>query len=84
MGQSSSRLDLIFSNEIDMVTDLEYMPPIGASDHSCLLFNFTCYTDFKPSDEPRPNFYKGDYVSMKRDLQNVDWDKISNEDLNEY
>ena len=57
VGQSSSRLDLIFSNEANMVNHLEYMPPLGAGDNPCLLFKFTCYTDCKQSDEPRPNLF---------------------------
>jgi len=84
VGQSSSRLDLIFSNEANMVNDLEYMPPLGASDHACLLFKFTCYTDCKQSDEPRPNFFKGNYPAMKSNLEQVVWDDICNQDLNTY
>ena len=84
IGQSPSQLDLIFINEINMVTDLDYMLPLGASDHSCLVFNFTCYTDFKPSDEPRPNFFKGGYSSIKNDLINVNWDNIKDQDLDIY
>jgi len=84
MGQSSTRLDLIFTNEINMVTDLEYLPPLGASDHSCLSFKLLCYTDFKPFDEPRPSFYKGDYPSMRDDLKSVNWGDLKNSDLDTY
>ncbi|MCG8075274.1 MAG: endonuclease/exonuclease/phosphatase family protein, partial [Candidatus Thiodiazotropha taylori] len=83
-GQSPSRLDLIFSNEANMVSELDYMPPLGASDHACLNFNFTCYTDFKKSDEPRPNFFKGNYADMRVDISETDWDSISANDLNTY
>ena len=38
LGQSPSRLDLIFTNEPGMITDLDYLPPLGASDHDCLSF----------------------------------------------
>ena len=37
-GQSSSRLDLVFSNEEGMVGNSEYLPPLGGSDHICLIF----------------------------------------------
>ena len=79
-GQSQSRLDLIFSNEYNMVNDLEYLPPIGASDHVCIFFNFSCYIDNKASVEPRYNFHKGDYTKMREILENTNWDTIDNMD----
>ena len=84
VGQSSARLDLIFSNEYDMITDLDYLPPIGASDHICLAFKFMCYTDNKPSQVPRLNFYKGDYSSIRANLQQVRWDEIQDSDMTLY
>jgi len=81
IGQASGRLDLLFSNEEEMITDLEYMSPIGASDHMCLCFNFMCYTELKPSDIPRPNFYKGDYSAMRAFLSTADWETVANSEL---
>lgn len=79
--QSPARLDLIFTNEPGMISDLDYLPPIGASDHSCLCFKFACYTELKPSDVPRPNFYKGDYKSMRETLSKVCWTTVENDHL---
>ena len=80
-GQSPSRLDLIFSNEIDMVTDVEYLPPIGVSDHSCLSFKCICYSEKKIYDEPRPNFYKGDYPSLRDSLKLTNLNNIKDNDI---
>ena len=79
--QTPSRLDLIFTNEINMITDLDYMPPIGASDHSCLLFDFVCYTCKKQQNEKRPNFYKGNYQVVREVLVNTNWNSVENENV---
>ena len=84
VGQSPSRLDLIFSNEQGMITDLDYFQPLGASDHDCLVFNFRCYTDHRPSEVPRPNFYKGKYEQMRETLKSVDWESVQDEDTNVF
>ena len=36
-GQTSSTLDLVFTSDPDMIQDLSQSPPIGCSDHACLL-----------------------------------------------
>ncbi len=42
-----STLDLVITNEVNMVSDVEYHSPLGKSDHSVLLFNYQCYTVIK-------------------------------------
>jgi len=84
VDQSPSRLDLLFTNEIGMISELDTLPPLGASDHCCLLFKFACYTETRKSETPRPNFYKGDYPSMKKTFQNTDWSECENENIDIY
>lgn len=67
-----------------MLSDLEYLPPIGASDHSCLFFKLMCYTLTRNSDEPRPDFYKGGYTSMKNSFSSTDWGSLESVDINKY
>jgi len=50
-GCLPNTLDLIFTNEDNMVKDLQYLPDLGNSDHLCLPFTFSCYTPDK-SDPP--------------------------------
>ena len=46
-----SLLDLVFSNEPDMVPEIRYMSPLGSSDHQVLTFEFLCYVDYtKPKN----------------------------------
>ena len=43
LGQCHNVLDLVFSNEENMVGEIAYESPLGKSDHSCLVFEFRCY-----------------------------------------
>jgi len=42
-GDSPSLLDLVFTNEENMITNLMYLPPLGNSDHICIQFDLLCY-----------------------------------------
>ena len=77
-GQAPSRLDLVFTNEKEMVSDLEGLPPIGASDHSCLQFKFQCYTNQNDCGTPRPAFHKGDYPSLRAFFNSENWEGHTN------
>ena len=84
MGQSPSRLDLLFTNEVGMINDLEYLPPIGASDHVCLVFKFICYTETKMAEDPRPNFFKGNYSAMKEDFNQTSWKDVDSANIETF
>ena len=47
-GQEPSTLDLVFTNEENMVNNISYSPGLGSSDHLIITFQFICYTK-KPS-----------------------------------
>ena len=70
-------LDLIFTNEEDMVSDLNYLPSIGKSDHLLITFSFNCYTvpEFEGSQKVKYNYHKGNYQSINADLLQIDWDE---------
>ncbi len=48
-NDTPSLLDLILTNEENMVDNLGYMPGLGKSDHLILSFDFICYTELKKS-----------------------------------
>ena len=48
-------LDLIFTNESDMIDNLLYLPPLGNSDHICMEFNLMCYAEQKKLDNFKYN-----------------------------
>ena len=74
-----SVLDLILTNEENMVSNLQYIQGLGRSDHLVLSFNFNCYvnTTLNPSFKKR-NFFKGDYLSINTSLQSINWEVVLN------
>ena len=45
LGNTSNILDVIFTNEEDMIEDVTYESPLGKSDQAVLLINHRCYTE---------------------------------------
>ena len=77
-GQEPSLLDLIFTNEEPMVDDIEEFAPIGKSDHVGLLWTYTCKVDIatmEDDDDPKPNFNKANYDTMRNAFKAVDWEE---------
>ena len=70
-----STLDLIFTNEEDMIESICHESPLGHSDHCVLKFKFKCYQDRSQEQTQRWNYYKGDYVNMQKELD-IDWDNL--------
>lgn len=67
-----STLDLILTGEEEQISDLNYIAPLGKSDHSVLLFNFNCYLDTKiPSATFKYN--KADYKTMGKEITQSEW-----------
>lgn len=61
-GNEPTVLDLIFSNEEEMVSNLNYLPGLGRSDHLVLAFKFNCYNIQEPNANTRQSlnfFLKG-------------------------
>ena len=46
LGQRSSVLDLIFTLDPENVDNLIHLPPVGSSDHQCLIWSYVCYRGF--------------------------------------
>ena len=67
-----STIDLILTGEENQINDLQYLSPLGKSDHSVLYFHLQCYTD-KKSKTKRFVYDRADYVSMKQYARTLDW-----------
>ena len=65
-----SQLDLIFTNELEMVSDVQHMAPLGKSDHQMLKFDFNCYAEYTGTQQ-RFNYNRGDYEDARQELQEV-------------
>ena len=70
-----STLDLILTNDENMIEELNYTSPLGNSDHCSLEFILKCYCEEKSCKTERWNYFKGDYTSMNTFLQ-CDWNDI--------
>ena len=73
-----STLDLIFTNEENMIDKLCLEAPLGKSDHSIIKFNFIAE---KAHEAPKIQtlFHKGDYKALSEEL-NINWE----EELNKH
>jgi len=67
-GQRSSVLDYIFTDEENMIDDLEYLAPLGKSDHACLIWSMAVMQTPIDDSTEKLNYWKGDYDSISQDL----------------
>ena len=68
-------LDLVLSPDESSVTDMEYLPPLGESDHLCLQFKVVF--DHQQHTNPTPvqhNVFKTDYESVREQLRSHNWE----------
>ena len=73
--QTPNILDLIFSNESEMVQDVTHLAPLGKSHHQFLNFSFHAYAP--PTTKVAENklqIYKGDFEKMQTTLGHIDWE----------
>ncbi len=73
IGQNANTLDLIFTNEEDMFSNLEHLSPLGKSDHCILHFEFNCYFVFNTRQKVHRFYDKGGYINTENDLD-LDWE----------
>ena len=75
-GTTPSLLDLVFTNEANIINHIDYLPGLGNSDHVCIYFHLSCYSTFKPNHTPRYNVYRADFDSMHAAFSTIDWPDI--------
>ena len=69
-----SLLDLILTNDTDTISNIEYNPHIGNSDHITLNFEVNlCVLEDPDNDQVRYKYHKADVNKLKH-LFNIDWD----------
>ena len=70
-----STIDLVFTNETNMIDKIYHESPLGRSDHCVLYFKFNCYYELEGKNVEKWNFYKGDYGQMAAEF-NLDWTNV--------
>ena len=71
-GQRSNILDLILTNNIYVIEDIDYQEPLGLSDHISMLIGLKL-NKVVQNTQPRKLFYKGDYISINQYFTSIDW-----------
>ena len=80
-----SLLDLILTNEEEMIDNVVHNAPLGNSDHEILEFNFKLgRNENTRSNQQSLRFFKGNYDEINRLLANTDWDlELAQGDIDE-
>ena len=76
IANEPSTLDLIFTNEENMLSNLQYLPGLGKNDHCILSFDFNCYIEKEAVSFKKFNFFKGDYKAVDEGLLSIDWAQV--------
>ena len=72
--QQPSVLDLIITQDPDSIMNLTHLPPLGCSDHECLLWQLFCNSRQRSFVHTNSyNYYQGDYDSLNNYLKEIDW-----------
>ena len=71
-------LDLIFTTEEGMVSNLTIESPINSSDHSTISFNLTCATSNHLLEDNNINNYNyniANFQYIKTEIEKIEWDR---------
>ena len=68
-------LDLVITNEEGMVDNVALRAPVGKSHHTCISFDFMCYTERPAKITPKFQYHKGNYTAMREDAAKLDWNQ---------
>ena len=80
-GETANTLDLLFTNEEGMLTNLEYCPGLGKSDHIVMRFEVTCYTCLKQPEKVRLNFRRANWADLNDRLSRANWQSLTTLDV---
>ena len=69
-GEQSSCLDLVFTNEEEMIGELLELPPMGKSDHVCQKWQLTVKDAiYRNETRKRLNFKRANWAKIRHDLK---------------
>jgi len=82
-GTQESILDYIFTNEDNLVDNLQYLTPLGKSDHVCLVWNYIISVEENTLKQKKYNYWKGNYEMINAELKSYYWNQMLMEDKTE-
>ena len=65
-------LDLVITENMENITEVEYQSPLGKSDHCVVTFNFVCSVKLSRTTKERRCYNKADNEKFKEDLREID------------
>jgi len=77
-GQRANTLDLLLTDKEEVVQKVTYSANLGASDHICFTVDLDCNSPELVTRVERKNFHKGDYESIRSELEQVEWECMQN------
>ena len=72
--RGNSLLDLILSNEPDLVTDVNCLENLGTSDHNVLICSVHMQGESITDNKMAYDYNKADFKGLKYELQKADWE----------
>ena len=71
-----SLIDLVLCNDRVLINNINYFSPLGKSDHCIITFTYNVSYEKFAYQIKRIFYEKGDYASIQKYLNTVDWDEI--------
>ncbi len=74
-NQTPSLIDLVLTSEEDMITNIQYLPPLGKSDHIIMIMD----TNLDITDKDysmRYAYDKGNYEEIMNNLGKINWTEV--------
>ena len=81
--RGNALLDLVFSREPDLVSNVKVTGNFGNSDHNMVAFNIQHKQDSFATKRHIRDYNKGDYESIREELKQIDWDVCMSGDTTE-
>ena len=73
--KKGNMLDLVLTNNPDIVILTEDCGRLGTSDHSMIYIELNCTINNQGNQESRRHWRGGDYDQIKQDIENVSWEE---------
>ncbi len=76
--------DLIITNNITEISNLDFLSPLGKSDHCVLQLSIIYDINFNPAAKPKSSYDKADYTDINNLLADIDWHHVIGAHINLY
>ena len=84
LNETPNLLDLIMSSDESIIQNLDYLPPLGESDHICIRFNAMCgMKETVMEESAERNFFKTDFAAVIKELDKYNWITTLNSNFEE-